>query len=65
LECAAHIDAKGINAKTAFNMLEWNASIPSETIILKIEQEWAYQKGFAQRTVEYINGEKKSVIIFN
>ena len=52
-------------AKAAINALEWNASVPSENIILKVEDgtiyltgelEWAYQKDFAKRTIEHLYG---------
>jgi len=57
-------------AKAAINALEWNASVPSENIIVEVEDgvihltgelEWAYQRDFAKRTIEYLIGVKAVV----
>ncbi|QCE40477.1 BON domain-containing protein [Psychroserpens sp. NJDZ02] len=57
-------------AKAAINALEWNASVPSEDIIVEVEDgrvyltgelEWPYQKSFAKRTIEHLYGVKEVV----
>lgn len=57
-------------AKAAINALEWNASVPSEQIIVEVEDgkiyltgelEWAYQKDFAKRTIEHLYGVKEVI----
>lgn len=57
-------------AKAAINALEWNASVPSENIIVEVENgiihltgelEWAYQRDFAKRTIEHLIGVKEVV----
>ncbi|QXP61314.1 BON domain-containing protein [Olleya sp. HaHaR_3_96] len=57
-------------AKAAINALEWNASVPSEAIIVEVEDgsiyltgelEWPYQKSFAKRTIEHLYGVKEVV----
>lgn len=57
-------------AKAAINTLEWNASVPSENIIVEVEDgriyltgelEWPYQKSFAKRTIEHLYGVKEVV----
>ena len=54
-------------AKAAINAIEWNASVPNDKIIVKVdngwitllgELEWAYQKDAARRTVECLSGVK-------
>ncbi|WP_055443447.1 BON domain-containing protein [Lacinutrix himadriensis] len=57
-------------AKAAINALEWNASVPSEDIIVTVEDgiiyltgelEWEYQKSFAKRTIEHLYGVKEVI----
>lgn len=57
-------------AKAAINALEWNASVPSEEIIVTVEDgkiyltgelEWPYQKSFAKRTIEHLYGVKEVI----
>ena len=57
-------------AKAAISALEWNASVPSEKIIVEVEDgkiyltgelEWAYQKDFAKRTIEHLYGVKEVI----
>ncbi|TYC10573.1 BON domain-containing protein [Bizionia gelidisalsuginis] len=57
-------------AKAAVNALEWNASVPSEHIIINVENgtvhltgelEWAFQKEFAKRTIEHLLGVKEVI----
>ncbi|MEM5565062.1 BON domain-containing protein [Psychroserpens sp. AS72] len=57
-------------AKAAISALEWNASVPSEQIIVEVEDgkiyltgelEWAYQKDFAKRTIEHLYGVKEVI----
>lgn len=57
-------------AKAVINALEWNTSVPSEQIIVKVEDgkiyltgdlEWAYQKNFAKRTIEHLYGVKEVI----
>jgi osmotically-inducible protein OsmY len=57
-------------AKAAINALEWNASVPSEDIIVTVENgiiyltgelEWEYQKRFAKRTIEHLYGVKEVI----
>ncbi|WP_452229148.1 BON domain-containing protein [Lacinutrix sp. MEBiC02404] len=57
-------------AKAAINALEWNASVPSEEIIVTVEDgkisltgelEWPYQKSFAKRTIEHLCGVREVV----
>ncbi|QRM90818.1 BON domain-containing protein [Lacinutrix sp. WUR7] len=57
-------------AKAAISALEWNASVPSEDIIVTVEDgiiyltgelEWEYQKSFAKRTIEHLYGVKEVI----
>lgn len=54
-------------AKAAVNALEWNASVPKEKIMIKVDNgyiyltgnlPWAYQRNAAKRTVENLLGVK-------
>lgn len=54
-------------AKAAVNGLEWNASVPKEKVMVKVENgyiyltgslPWAYQRNAAKRTVEHLLGVK-------
>ena len=54
-------------ANAAINAIEWNASVPNDKVIVKVDNGWitligelerAYQRDAARRTVEYLSGVK-------